>query len=410
MKRPVTMPALSDTMNNGRLTRWLKQLGDAVKAGDAIAEVETDKAVMEVEAFHDGYLAGPLAEVNAELPVGQTIGYIADAADEAVAAASASPMPASPPAAAVPVAAAVAPASATVQRASSPRETPPATAGGPGNELSARARARARHYADAPGGEADLQVAAKPTHDMPEPAHDAPQPLTQARAANKPVTEIHPASALDALLADGPPYRIERAPSMREAVAHNIAGSAATPTFRVTARLSLDAVRALAAKQDISLTVLLARACAAAITAHPLFNAAFTPQGLAHRTRIDIGIAVDGPDSLFTPILRDVAGRSAAELAGDWRALLGKVKSKRLSLTDYRGATFYLSNLGVFDVVQSFDAVVPSGASAILSVAANRADGACFTLSCDHRVVFGADAARFLQSLEEVLSSPEKLI
>jgi pyruvate dehydrogenase E2 component (dihydrolipoamide acetyltransferase) len=408
MKRPVTMPALSDTMNNGRLTRWLKQPGDAVKAGDAIAEVETDKAVMEVEAFHDGYLAGPLAEANAEFPVGQTIGYIADAADEATAAESVRLVPASPPAAPAP--AAVAPASADIQRPSSPHETPLAIAGGPGNELSARARARARHYAAAPGGEADLQTAADPVREMPEPAHDAPQPATQTRAANKPVTEIHAVGALDALLADGPPYRIERAPSMREAVAHNIAASAATPTFRVTARLALDAVRALATKQDISLTVLLARACATAITAHPLFNAAFTPQGLAHRTRIDIGIAVDGPDSLFTPVLRDVAGRSAAELAGDWRVLLGKVKSRRLSLVDYRGATFYLSNLGMFDVVQSFDSVIPAGASAILSVATNRADGALFTLSCDHRVVFGADAARFLQSLEGALSSPEKLL
>jgi pyruvate dehydrogenase E2 component (dihydrolipoamide acetyltransferase) len=108
-------------------------------------------------------------------------------------------------------------------------------------------------------------------------------------------------------------------------------------------------------------------------------------------------------------VLRDVAGRSATELAGDWQSLLGKVKAKRLSLSDL-GATFYLSNLGTFPVVQSFDAVVPAGASAILAVAANRVEGTFFTLCCDHRVLFGADAARFLQTLNEVLASPDKLL
>ncbi|UFX44488.1 2-oxo acid dehydrogenase subunit E2 [Bradyrhizobium sp. 41S5] len=178
----------------------------------------------------------------------------------------------------------------------------------------------------------------------------------------------------------------------------------------MTAKLSLEALQAVAQKRNLSLTVLLARASATAISAHPLFNAAFTVPGLAHRTQIDIGIAVDSPDGLFTPVLRDVAGRSAAELAGDWQSLLGKVKARRLLLSDYRGATFYVSNLGTFPVVQSFDAVVPLGASAILAVAASQADGASFTLCCDHRVVFGADAARFLQTLGEVVTRPDRLL
>ena len=85
MSEPITMPALSDTMNSGRLVKWVKKLGDAIKKGDTIAEVETDKAVMEVEAFHDGYLAGPLAPEGTEMPVGKVIGYIADSPGEAVA-------------------------------------------------------------------------------------------------------------------------------------------------------------------------------------------------------------------------------------------------------------------------------------------------------------------------------------
>ena len=208
----------------------------------------------------------------------------------------------------------------------------------------------------------------------------------------------------------GPPFRIERSSSLREAVARNVSASAAIPTFHVTALLPLEPSIALGRKENLSLTVLLARACARAIAEHPLFNAAYTPEGLAYRDRIDIGIATDSVDGLITPVLRDVANRAVSLLASDWSALLEKVKSRRLVPADYRGATFYLSNLGTFSVVHSFDSIVPTGAAAILSVAANRSDGTFVTLNCDHRVVFGGDAARFLQTLSEHLSNPSTLI
>ena len=411
MKRPITMPALSDTMNNGRLVRWLKQPGDAVKSGNAVAEVETDKAVLEVEAFHDGYLAGPLAAADHELPVGETIGFIVDTADEARQAGAAVAAPSQPASRPEPVASA-ATAPAPVPAAAVPEpDAAPAAAAEPALEgLSPRARARARHAEAAvsspPAAAAAPVVAAAPA------APDAPARPAEAQAKtpapSQAAAEDHAAALRDAVVEDGPPYRIERAPSLREAVARNIAAAAATPTFRVTAQLPLDPLRALATKRDVSLTVLLARACAVAIEKHPLFNAAFTAKGLARRDRIDVGIAVDGPESLFTPVLRDVAARPLAELTADWKVLLGKVKARRLSFADYRGATFYLSNLGMFDVVEAFDAVVPAGACAILAVAANRAGGAHVTLSCDHRVVFGADAARFLQTLGELLAAPAK--
>jgi pyruvate dehydrogenase E2 component (dihydrolipoamide acetyltransferase) len=154
----------------------------------------------------------------------------------------------------------------------------------------------------------------------------------------------------------------------------------------------------------------LARACANTIAKQALFNAAYTPQGLAHRDRIDIGIAVDSPEGLITPVLRDVAGRSLDELADDWRILRDKVKSRRLVPSDYRGATFYISDLGVFPVVYSFDSIVPAGAAAILSIGSSRPEGTSCTLGCDHRIVFGGDAARFLQTLNEWLSNPAKLV
>ncbi len=390
------MPALSDTMNNGRLTKWLKQPGDKIKSGEAVAEVETDKAVMEVEAFHDGYLAGPLAKTDSEFPVGQTIGFIADTEKEAADIAASPPVASvngaaqpsvktqtPPPLAPVTAGAASEPVSSILAAATANR---PQT-----GQLSPRARALARHASG---------IAAEAVQ-PPAPAIRKTAPLAQ-----KPATTVQPPPDLDV----GPAYRIERASSLREAVARSMIASAATPTFRVTALLPLNDMIAFAKKQKLSLTLLLARACANTIAEHPLFNAAYTPDGLARRDRIDIGVAVDSPEGLITPVLRDVSGHTMSELAGQWDVLKDKVKSRRLVPSDYRGATFYLSDLGVFPVVYSFDSIVPTGAAAILSIGASRPEGTFFTLGCDHRVVFGGDAARFLQTLAGWLSTPAKLI
>lgn len=367
MSYAVTMPALSDTMGAGRLVKWTKSLGDRIKKGDVIAEIETDKAVMEVEAFQDGYLSGPLAAEGTEAPVGETIGYIADSAAEIVSAAEVAVEP--PPAHAGDGSAPVGPAPAApvsaVLAASMATQRPPRTATRSGA----------------------MTIQAEKAADLPMPPAAPPR------------------SALDA----GPPYRIERASSLREAVARSMIAAAATPTFRVTAQLALEPLIKLAQERHYPLSLLSARACALVISAHPLFNAAYTPNGLARRERVDIGIAVDDGDGLITPVLRDAAGRPLGELAADWSRLRERAKTRRLTPADYSGATFYLSDLGVFPVVYAFDLIIPAGASAILSVAATGPQGAFFTLACDHRVVFGADAAQFLAMLGQLLKEPNKL-
>ena len=368
------MPALSDTMNNGRLSKWLKQPGDKITTGEAIAEVETDKAIMEVEAFHDGYLAGPLAAVNAELPVGQTIGFIADTAAEASAAA--------PPAAKKEAQArATAPAKEAAVASVATAAPAAAAASAPVSPILAAAIAHRPRGRSAPSRTVAAEVA---------------RPAAGAAAPSKPA-------------ASSPPYRLERLSPLRDSVARNMIASAAAPTFHVTAQLSLTPLMNWAKDKKLSFTMMLARACARAISENPLFNASYTDEGLAHFDQIDIGIAVDMPDGLITPVLRDVGRRTIGELNADWSALLDKTKSRRLQPSDYRGANFYLSNLGMFAVVRAFDSIVPIGASAILSVGASAKDGALLTLSCDHRVVFGGDAARFLQTLSEWISNPEKL-
>ena len=361
------MPALSDTMGAGRLVKWTKKTGDRIKKGEVIAEIETDKAVMDVEAFQDGYLSGPLAEEGAEAPVGGVIGYLTDSPSEiqtAAAPPASTPRPdggerSANPAVETPVVSAVLAASMAAARPSSARRPVPPAA--------------------------------------PAPAYR--EAATQKRAGD-------PASAA---IEAGPAYRLERASSLREAVARNMIASASTPTFRVTAQLPIDSLAKLAEERKQSLTLLLARACALTIVAHPLFNAAYTPEGLARRDRVDIAIAVDSGDGLITPVLRDAAARPISALAQDWASLREKVKTRRLVPADYGGATFYLSNLGASSVVYAFDSIVPIGAAAILSVASSRRQGAMVTLACDHRVVFGADAARFLETLAEQLKDPVRL-
>jgi pyruvate dehydrogenase E2 component (dihydrolipoamide acetyltransferase) len=122
---------------------------------------------------------------------------------------------------------------------------------------------------------------------------------------------------------------------------------------------------------------------------------------------VDVAIAMDAEHGLLTPVLRDVAGQAVSQLAEDWRALKEKIQKHRMVPEDFRGATFYVSNLGMFPGIMQFDAVVPPGATAILAVAAPGKQGTVLTLTCDHRVVFGADAARFLGTLGERLADPQ---
>jgi pyruvate dehydrogenase E2 component (dihydrolipoyllysine-residue acetyltransferase) len=377
MKHPIAVPALSDTMSNGRLVKWLKAVGDPVRHGEVIAEIETDKAIMDVEAFRDGFLSGPLAPVDAELPVGQAMGYTADTRAEATDGASATTRAADAPATAT----AAAPAATAA---------PAASAGGaPGVRPAAPAGTRASPYARALA--AQLGVDLSQSGSTSAPLHAADVVAAAAHAAGPD-------------LKAGPPYQIERNTSFREATAQAMIATLGTPTFRVTAALPLGALIAKAKAGGRSLSVLLARACALTIAEHPMFNAAYTPEGIARRQRIDIGIAVDSPEGLITPVLRDVAGRSPLALLGDWRVLLEKARTRRLTPAEYSGATFYLSDLGVFPGVYSFESIIPQGAAALLSVAAVQGEKALCTLNCDHRVVFGGDAARFLQSLERHIS------
>lgn len=393
MKEPLPMPILSDTMAIGRILRWHKQAGDSVKANEVVAEVETDKAIMDVEATRAGFLAGPLAPTDTDIAVRTPIAFISDTRDEAVDE--------------VPIAAA-------------PQQEAPQSKARPTSEMPAEISRTGSKKVDVSGPKPERAAAPPAPH-----TGGRYSPYARALAADLGLNlEQVPAgvdgtvrsievvaAALGPLPADltaGPPYAICPQPLMREAVARNMTAAWRTPVFHMQARLTLGPLRQLHEATGYAFTVLLARACARAIADHPLFNATYTRSGLAQRDRVDIGIALDLGESLIAPVLRDVGGRPLPALTTDWQRLEAQAKRHRLSLSEYTGATFYLSNLGSSRVVEGFDAILPLGATAILAAAAPATDErALFNLTCDHRVVFGADAARWFASFELHLSQPE---
>lgn len=404
MKQPIRMPALSDTMESGRLLRWLKQPGDAVERGEILAEIETDKAVMELESFSSGSLIGPLAAEEQEYPVGETLGWLGD--EEAAAsgheperpaagehkARPEAPVPdASPTSAEPPAAAEVEPEPETEAEA----ETRPEADTG-AESRPAEARAQARNAAATP---------AKPRSAQAGAMSAVREQALEGRAAESGA----PDSVLLREIEAGPPYRLEPPLLLRRVVAASASRALGTPQFRISTQADLGELKDYADRRKESFTLLVARACALTVQEQPDFNAAWTPDGLARRERVDVAIAVEAEHGLLTPVVRDAAGRPFAELSADWRALKDRIAHHKMAPEAYRGGTFYVSNLGMFPGVLQFDAIVPPGATAILAVAAAGERGTVLTLTCDHRVVFGADAARFLAALVERLARPDAL-
>ncbi len=410
MKQPVKMPTLSDTMESGRLLRWLKQPGDAVKKGDAVAEVETDKAVMEMEAFHSGTLIGPLAEEDKEYPVGETLAWIGDE-QSGEAEAKKGHAPARQDDKAVGEhKAAEEPQQPAADETQTARPIDPRTT-----------EKKAAHHAEPAAAEAETKTEKTGTRE-PETgtqtartgkgaAHGAASAVLEqalaGRSARPRREEADAGAALRKEIESGPPYRIEPALHLRQVIAVTVSHAAQTPQFRISMLLDLGAFKASADEHDGSFTLLLAKACAMTLNSFPDFNAAWTQEGLARRERVDVAIAMEAENGLLTPVVRDVAGRSLSDLAEAWNVLKQKISQHRTAPEDFRGATFYLSNLGMFPGIVQFDAIVPPGATAILAVASPGEKGTMLTLTCDHRVVFGADAARFLAALAEKLTHPD---
>jgi dihydrolipoamide dehydrogenase len=385
----IKMPQLSDTMTEGVMVSWEKNIGDQVARGDVVATVETDKAVMDVEVFRDGYLSGPLAPIDAVVAVTHAIGYLVESADavvdsvaahspQPVAEAAHSPQPVAEAAPVKETAAAPAPVAGSVQPVASGAGPTPRPHGGKASPLARKLAGQLNTDLDrlsgsGPGGvitAADIQRAPAP-YEVTVPGNGRPMK------------------------------------SMEKAMARAMASSISMPTFRVTSHIHLETLMSAARQAGISVTVAIARACGLAMQQHPRMNWCYQPDDkLIEREQVDIGMAVAADDGgLVVPILRSCESRELAELNEDWKDLVARARSRRLSPEEFTGATFQISNMGMFDV-SYFDAVATPGLAAILAISSNTDKGSAFTITADHRVINGADVAKYLYALKGLVEQP----
>ncbi len=396
----IKMPQLSDTMTEGVIVSWEKQPGDKVERGDVVAQVETDKAVMDVEVFREGYLSGPLAPVDAVVPVGEPIGYLVASPDQVVGGerkAAAKPKTEDKPAeqAAKP---AVRPAPA--QKAPEPHVAtgPVQPAPRPDNKLAtpyARRLAAERHV--------NLNTLKGTGPDGVITAADvlAAQPLERPTEVARPT----PAHALPEVQVPGHGRPMT---AMERAVSHSMTASLTMPTFHVMVRARPEAIIRAAKKKGVSVTVAIAKACAEAMKKHPRMNWAYQPvDKIVEREQIDIGMAVATEDGgLVVPVLRHCESRSLEELHGAWQDLVARARKRRLAPEEYANPTFMISNMGMLGV-DYFDAIPTPGTAAILAIATAGPEGMPLTITADHRVVNGAEVALYLGDLKQTLENPE---
>ncbi len=385
MASRIVMPKLTDTMEEGVLVEWKKREGDQVEAGEVLAEIETDKAVMELEAFASGMLRKILVHDGETVPSGTLLGVIAEA-DEDITPALTDKVTATPSTGGGTRPTAAAPAQTEGTRPmASPRAK--AFAAERGIDLSAI-------VGTGPGGrivEGDVAAALTPT--MPAMPAGTDQPLTPMRKA------------------------IVRA---------TIQSKAPVPHFYLTKEIDMEA--AVQFREQFkqrrrahpSITDLLVKAAALALARYPAINVSYVGEAIRHYARIDIGVAVGMEDGLITPVIRDCGAKTLEAISAEARELIERAKQKRLQPAEYTGATFSISNLGMFGV-DNFLAVLIPPQAASLAVGAIRtvpvvATGSVkvgrrmkVTLSCDHRALDGVMGAEFLNELTRILEHPQEL-
>lgn len=429
MIHEVFMPALSSTMTEGKIVSWTKSPGDKVEKGETVVVVESDKADMDVESFYEGYLAAIIVQADEAAPVGSTIALVAETEAEieeaqrqaqSGVAGAAAPAPAAAPAA--PAAPAATPVVAAV---SSPAPSQNGSASGR-VMVSPRARKLAKDFkvdlntlkGTGPNGRitaADVEAAsgkvATPAVVAPVPTAAAPVPT----AAPAPVTP-KPTT----------PGQVVPLNTLQQAVVRNMMVSLQVPTFHVGYTITTDALDTLyqqVKSKGVTMTALLAKAIAVALTKHPLLYASYTDQGINYNADINVAIAVAMDDGgLITPVLRNADQMDLYSLSRTWKDLVNRSRTKQLQPDEYSTGTFTISNLGMFGV-DRFDAILPPGQGSILAIGAARPqmvateDGLFgvrkqmqVNITCDHRVIYGAHAAAFLQDLATLIeTNPQSL-
>ena len=422
MATNVYMEALSPTMEEGRVVKWHKRDGDPVKTGETLAEVETDKAVMDLVARADGVLRQVAAAEGQTVAVGSVVAVIA-APGEAVGAGPATVPPTTTPGsgkretgnlatAAVPAPVAVAPL--------------PAAA--PADATRVKASPLARRMAKEAGVDLKLVAGSGPggrvvKQDV-ERAPGQGAPVASAVGAAVP----SPVSRFPSPERSGAPYEDVPLTQIRKTIAKRLAASLGPiPHFFLTTEVDME--RASEAREalnqqlgdqgggKVSFNDIIIKATAHALTKHPACNAWFQEDHIRYWHEVHIGMAVAVEDGLITPVIRNAELKSLADIGQEAKALAEKARSRRLQPSEYTGSTFSVSNLGMFDIDQ-FTAVINPPEAGIIAVGSIVqkpvvVDGQLtprrrmrITMSCDHRVIDGATGAAFLKTLKQMLENP----
>jgi pyruvate dehydrogenase E2 component (dihydrolipoamide acetyltransferase) len=417
MATEILMPALSPTMTEGTLSRWLKKEGETVKSGDVIAEIETDKATMEVEAADEGILGRILVGEGSEGVKVNTPIAILVAAGEAV------PSPtAAPPAAPAPIAGPSAPAAAAAAA--------PAPVAGQRTIASPLARRMARQAGldlatltgSGPGGRvvrADVEAALK---------RATPAPTPQPRAA----TPSAPSAPRAAGVLSA--HRLLPHTAMRKVIARRLGEAKQTvPHFYISTDIEIDALLKLRAELNavgsretppafkLSVNDMIIKAAGLTLRRLPKVNAAWTEEGIALFDAVDISVAVAIPDGLITPIVREADCKGLVAISTEMKDLAARARAGTLKLEEFQGGGFSISNLGMYGVTE-FAAIINPPQAGILAIAAGQqrpvvragaltvATVMTATLSVDHRVVDGALAAQWLAAFKHTLENPLDLV
>jgi pyruvate dehydrogenase E2 component (dihydrolipoamide acetyltransferase) len=445
----VVMPKLSEAMDTGRIIKWIKKEGDPVSGGEIVAEIETDKADVEMEAFGAGVLRKILVPAGERAPVGTLIAVIAEPGEDISSVVAGAAAPAAPAAAAAGMA--DRPAAVPPQpKSEDPAARKPAPAAGPTGPATGAPVPRDVRPASVPEPGRVAAVAAS--------AGGAPQRLKVSPLAKKIAAQsgvdlrvVHGsgpggriirrdveaaltsgpavAPARVAPTGTGPEYEDHPLTPIRAVIAKRMPLSKApVPHFYVTSEVAMDRAWALREELNglegqpkISVNDLVIRACALALLEHPGVNASLHGEAIRVWHRAHIGIAVALDEGLITPVLRDCQGKSLSQIAVEARDLVERARTRKLRAQELSGATFSISNLGMFDVAD-FSAIINPPEGAILAVGTVRkmpvVEGDAVTvgrrmsvtLSCDHRVMDGAMGARFLQTVKQLLEEPLRLL
>jgi pyruvate dehydrogenase E2 component (dihydrolipoamide acetyltransferase) len=448
----VTMPRLSDTMQEGTIAQWLKKPGDQVKKGDVMAEIETDKATMDLEAYDTGVLEQILVQEGQTVPIGQAIAIIGSGKGAQSQPAPTGSSPASPmqtesetvASTAQPVAST--PSPNTDERKSQPREDTtsrapqPATGAAEQNDGNMiKVSPLARHIAEehgidlrqiqgtGPGGRIVRDDIEDYVEQRTAPAAPATTPVVSRDGGSAPPAPTIAAQPI-ALPPDVEAVPMSRVQSLigrrltesKQTIPHFYVSSEVDVTDLLEMRQTFNA-SAGEGGMKVSVNDLIVKACALALEKFPEVNSSIQGDQYLRHKQINIGIAVDVPGALVVPVIRDANIKGVRSIAREAKALIEKAHNNKLSTADLEGGTFSVSNLGMMDA-SNFIAVINPPQAAILAVAAARKqfvpidnqpvirDLMTLTMSADHRIIYGATVARFLQEVKRLLQNPYSLL